>query len=46
MLDRTDNLDNQSLRGFVRLVETHYPDEFVRIREPIDLRQPRSSGRP
>jgi UbiD family decarboxylase len=30
--------DNQSLRGFLRLVETEYPDELLRIREPIDLR--------
>src|SRR5436309_2251283 len=30
--------DNQSLRGFLRLVETEYPDELLRIREPIDVR--------
>jgi 2,5-furandicarboxylate decarboxylase 1 len=30
--------DNQSLRGFVRMVEAEYPDEIVRIREPVDLR--------
>jgi len=30
--------DNQSLRGFLRLVETEYPDELLRVREPIDLR--------
>ena len=29
--------DNQSLRGFLRLVETEFPDELVRLREPIDL---------
>jgi len=27
--------DNQSLRGFLRLVESEYPDEFLRVREPI-----------
>jgi UbiD family decarboxylase len=31
------NSDNQSLRGFLRLVETEYPDELLRLREPIDL---------
>ncbi len=30
--------DRQSLRGFLRLVETEYPDELLRIRQPIDLR--------
>jgi UbiD family decarboxylase len=30
--------DNQSLRGFLRMVEAEYPDEIVRIREPVDLR--------
>ena len=30
--------DSQSLRGFLRLVETEYPDELLRIRQPIDLR--------
>jgi hypothetical protein len=39
--------DNQSLRGFVRMVEAEYPDEIVRIREPLDLRfdPTKSSGR-
>ena len=32
------DLDSQSLRGFLRLVETQYPDELLRIRQPIDLR--------
>ena len=32
------DLDSQSLRGFLRLVETEYPDELLRIRQPIDLR--------
>lgn len=30
--------DNQSLRGFLRMVEAEYPDEIVRIGEPVDLR--------
>ena len=30
--------DRQSLRGFLRLVETEYPDELLRVRAPIDLR--------
>src|SRR5215216_7775191 len=29
--------DNQSLRGFLRLVETEYPDELLRVRQPVDL---------
>jgi 2,5-furandicarboxylate decarboxylase 1 len=32
------DLDSQSLRGFLRLVETEYPDELLRIRQPVDLR--------
>ena len=30
--------DNQSLRGFLRMVDAEYPDEILRIREPVDLR--------
>jgi UbiD family decarboxylase len=30
------NIDNQSLRGFLRMVETDFPDEFVRVRQEID----------
>jgi 2,5-furandicarboxylate decarboxylase 1 len=29
--------DKQSLRGFLQLVETEYPDELLRVRQPIDL---------
>jgi 2,5-furandicarboxylate decarboxylase 1 len=29
--------DNQSLRGFLRLVETEYPDDLLRVRQPVDL---------
>ena len=36
MLDRTDDVDNQSLRGFLRMVETRYPEDIVRIRETVD----------
>src|SRR6476659_2553202 len=36
MLDRTDNVDNQSLRGFLRMVESGYPEDIVRIRESVD----------
>ena len=35
---RADNVDNQSLRGFLRMVETSFPDELVRIREPVNPR--------
>jgi UbiD family decarboxylase len=31
-----DNLDRQSLRGFLHMVETDYPDEFLRIRQTIE----------
>ena len=37
-MTRNVDSDNQSLRGFLRLVETEYPDELLRVREPIDLR--------
>src|SRR6476619_892182 len=30
------NIDNQSLRGFLRMVETDFPDEFLRVRQEID----------
>src|SRR5262245_37979100 len=29
------NLDRQSLRGFLQLVEQDFPDEILRIREPV-----------
>jgi UbiD family decarboxylase len=38
MLDRADNVDSQSLRGFLRMVEANYPDELIRIREPVNPR--------
>ncbi len=30
------NIDSQSLRGFLRMVESDYPDEFLRIQQEID----------
>jgi UbiD family decarboxylase len=38
MPSRTANIDNQSLRGFLWMVEAEYPDDIVRIREPVDIR--------
>ena len=38
MPTRTDNIDDQSLRGFLHMVESTYPDEIIRIREPVDRR--------
>jgi UbiD family decarboxylase len=34
----TANLDNQSLRGFLAMVEADHPDEFLRVREPVETR--------
>ena len=36
MLDRSVSEDNQSLRGFLRSVETNFPDELLRIHEPVN----------
>jgi 2,5-furandicarboxylate decarboxylase 1 len=30
------NLDNQSLRGFLQMVEAEHPEELLRIRQPVD----------
>ncbi|MGH9811052.1 MAG: UbiD family decarboxylase domain-containing protein, partial [Terriglobia bacterium] len=38
MLGRMGNVDAQSLRGFVHMVESDYPDEILRIKHPIDTR--------
>ena len=38
MPSRTTNIDQQSLRGFLAMVEADYPDEIIRIREPVDIR--------
>jgi 2,5-furandicarboxylate decarboxylase 1 len=32
------DIDRQSLRGFLQLVEREYPDELLRVRQPVDLR--------
>src|SRR5882724_8089699 len=32
------NFDNQSLRGFLAMVEADHPDEVLRIRQPVDTR--------
>jgi UbiD family decarboxylase len=38
MAGRADNVDTQSLRGFLKMVETDYPDQLLRISEAVDLR--------
>jgi hypothetical protein len=30
-------MDNQSLRGFLEMVETRYPDELLRVRAEVDM---------
>jgi UbiD family decarboxylase len=35
---RMDNLDRQSLRGFLHMVETEYPDELLRIQQAVESR--------
>jgi UbiD family decarboxylase len=35
---RMDNFDRQSLRGFLHMVETEYPDELLRIRQTVEPR--------
>jgi UbiD family decarboxylase len=37
MLAAADNIDRQSLRGFLHMVEAEYPDELLRVRQPVDL---------
>lgn len=37
-MHRMDNLDRQSLRGFLHMVETEYPDELLRIRQTVESR--------
>jgi UbiD family decarboxylase len=32
------NIDEQSLRGFLQMVEAKYPDEILRIKNPVDTR--------
>jgi 2,5-furandicarboxylate decarboxylase 1 len=38
MVRHNVDFDKQSLRGFLHLVESKYPDELLRIRQPVDLR--------
>jgi len=38
ILSRNIDIDRQSLRGFLHLVESEYPGELLRINQPIDLR--------
>ena len=38
MAGRADNVDMQSLRGFLKMVETDYPDQLLRVSESVDLR--------
>ena len=38
MRGTTDNLDRQSLRGFLHMVESEHPDQLLRIKEPVDSR--------
>src|SRR6476660_2821384 len=38
MASRADNVDTQSLRGFLKMVETDYPDQLLRISERVDPR--------
>jgi len=38
MVDRTDSVDSQSLRGFLRMVESRYPEDLLRIRETVDAK--------
>jgi UbiD family decarboxylase len=38
MRGTADNLDRQSLRGFLHMVESRFPEELVRITETVDPR--------
>jgi 2,5-furandicarboxylate decarboxylase 1 len=38
MNNRADNVDNQSLRGFLKMVEARYPDQILRINREVDPR--------
>jgi UbiD family decarboxylase len=38
MAGHADNVDTQSLRGFLKMVETDYPDQLLRISKAVDLR--------
>jgi UbiD family decarboxylase len=38
LMTGTASFDNQSLRGFLRMVEAQYPEELLRVRQPVDTR--------
>src|SRR5262249_20384078 len=38
MPSTASNIDNQSLRGFLAMVEADYPDEILRIRQPVNTK--------
>lgn len=38
MAIRADNVDTQSLRGFLKMVERDYPDEILRVSGAVDPR--------
>jgi 2,5-furandicarboxylate decarboxylase 1 len=38
VVQRNIDIDRQSLRGFLHLVESEFPGELLRINQPIDLR--------
>jgi len=38
MAGHADNVDTQSLRGLLKMVETAYPDQLLRISKAVDLR--------
>src|SRR6188508_2147837 len=38
MASCADNVDAQSLRGFLKMVETEFPDELLRISETVNPR--------
>ncbi|MBX9840603.1 MAG: UbiD family decarboxylase [Xanthobacteraceae bacterium] len=37
-MNSLSNIDNQSLRGFLQMVETDYPEELLRVRNAVDLK--------
>src|SRR5258707_13624433 len=38
LMPDTANLDDQSLRGFLQMVEAEFPEELLRITAPVDTR--------
>ena len=37
-MPNTADFDDQSLRGFLQMVEAEFPEEFLRINRPVDTR--------